>query len=183
MPNLRDPRIFISYRRDDSERVVKDIYQGLKQLEVPAYSIFFDRQSISPGDRWKERLQASLEEADQVLAVIGPIYTSITQTGQDRPRLFDPEDYVRMEIAEALAQGKTIVPVLVGGATLPQSEQLPPDMHALLDHQAIELHADSFRKDLKTLANRTGLRKWVLPWYAYVLIFLGVIVIAYFLRS
>ena len=48
--------IFISYSRADGERV-RPLVQELRRL---GYKVFFDVESISIGERWKLRLDASL---------------------------------------------------------------------------------------------------------------------------
>ena len=52
------------------------------------------------------------------LAVIGPRWLTTL-------RSLSGEDLVAAEIAEAIATGTTIVPVLVGGATMPADHELP----------------------------------------------------------
>ena len=53
-----------------------------------------------------------------MLAVIGPDWATVSDS-HGRPRLSDPGDVVRMEIATALQTGKPVIPVLVGGASMP----------------------------------------------------------------
>jgi hypothetical protein len=59
-----------------------------------------------------------------MLVVIGTHWLSITDDN-GRRRLDDSEDFVRREIEAALQSGIRVIPVLVDGATMPPSDQLP----------------------------------------------------------
>jgi hypothetical protein len=62
--------------------------------------------------------------------------------------LDDSDDWVRRELREALAAGRSIVPVLFGRALLPESSKLPLDIAAVADRQAIPVSDVSFRSDV-----------------------------------
>ena len=55
---------------------------------------------------------------------------------------------MRIELAAALAQGKQVIPVLVGGATMPTQAQLPDGLEGLGLRQAVELHDTTWRQDV-----------------------------------
>jgi formylglycine-generating enzyme required for sulfatase activity len=61
------------------------------------------------------------------------------QGDSGRRRLDDPEDFVRLEIATALARDITVIPVLVDGARIPPRNDLPENIAGLPDHQYSEL--------------------------------------------
>ena len=65
-----------------------------------------------------------------LIAVIGKGWLiSCDQEGQRR--LDNPEDFVRIEIATALKRDIRVIPVLVDGASMPRSRDLPDDLKAL----------------------------------------------------
>jgi hypothetical protein len=85
--------------------------------------------------------------------VIGPGW--LAATGPDGgQRLFEPGDYVHMELARALQRGVPVVPVLVGGATLPAVADLPEDLAGLVQRQAATLHDDTWHEDVDGMMRR-----------------------------
>jgi pterin-4a-carbinolamine dehydratase len=110
-----------------------------------------DVGSITAGQVWPERIRRALGDASLMLSVIGPRWlTAADEFG--RRRLDDPEDWVRVEILEALTTGKRILPVLVGGENqLPSPAGLPPEMRGFLQNQAIQLRDDYWDSDLAGL--------------------------------
>ena len=106
--------IFVSYRRDDAAghagRLCDDLADRFGAAEV-----FHDIDSIAPGEDFVSSIQRAISSADVVLAVIGPDWAMVSDS-QGQPRLSDPADVVRMEIATALRTGKPVIPVLAGGA-------------------------------------------------------------------
>ena len=77
-----------------------------------------------------------------MIAVIGPRWLQILQA-----RAAGGDDFVRHEIGVALARGTTVIPVLVGGATMPADEQLPPALAAFSRCQAVEVRDHHFDGD------------------------------------
>src|SRR5262249_47826704 len=67
------------------------------------------------------------------------------------PRLFESDDYVRLETARALQRDVRVVPVLVGGASVPAAADLPGDLQALAQRQAVVLHDETWHQDLDGL--------------------------------
>jgi hypothetical protein len=57
-------------------------------------------------------------KCDALLAVIGKHWVSSADS-QDRRRLDDPSDFVRIEIEAALQRNVPVIPVLVDGAAMP----------------------------------------------------------------
>jgi hypothetical protein len=70
---------------------------------------------------------------------------------QGRRRLDNPEDFVRVEIGTALKRGIRVIPVLVEGASIPQSGELPDDLKPLTRLQALNVSHDRFRGDSERL--------------------------------
>src|SRR5207248_233760 len=67
-------------------------------------SVFLDVQSIRPGARFSDDIDAAGASANVLLALIGARWLSAADEG-GRRRLDDPDDFVRREIAAALERG------------------------------------------------------------------------------
>lgn len=109
-----------------------------------------DIDKIEPGVDFTEVISKSLECCDVMLAVIGPNWQGINEA-KNTSRIKDENDWVRLEIANALNRNIRVVPVLVDGATLPASEELPDDLQPLLRRQAYEISNKRWRYDTDQL--------------------------------
>ena len=142
--------IFVSYRHDDSFANAKLLVEHLGRW-LPDAHIFIDESGIEAGAEWRATLQKELDDAQAVLVVIGPHWTTMaTQTGICR--LDDPDDVVRWEICQALASAKRVVPVLVEGASLPKESELPPPLKVLARMQYRVIGRQTFDSDTEGLA-------------------------------
>src|SRR5258708_5242048 len=142
-------RIFISYRRQDSEGYVGRLYDHLAQ-HFAHDDIFMDVDSIKPGADFVKILEDAVAGCDVLIAMIGPQWTAITDQAGNR-RLDHENDFVRIEIASALKQGKLVIPALVGQARMPTSAELPGDLAGLARRNAIELSHQRFAYDVDKL--------------------------------
>lgn len=142
-------RVFISYRRSDSKDIAARIADKLGQLRE-LDSVFLDVDSIAHGEDFPERLNQEILQADAVIAVIGPGWTG--DSGDDSPaRIQSERDFVRKEIAAALATDRRIIPCLVNGAQMPSHSELPDDIAALADKNACSVRHTTFRADFEIL--------------------------------
>jgi hypothetical protein len=143
------PAIFISYRRDDSAGYAGRLYDRLC-AHFGSAQVFMDVDGIKPGDDFVNVLAETEKSCSALLAVIGRSWLTIPSPA-GAARLFDPEDFVRREIAAALQANVRVCPVLVGGAGMPQAGQLPADLASLARAQAMVLHDTSFQRDADQL--------------------------------
>ena len=97
-------------------------------------------------------IDRNLDVSDALLAVIGTRWLAVTEQSGGR-RLDNPHDFVRVEIAKALERGIRVIPVLVGGATLPRADDLPANLQPLCQRQAVEIRDSSFHADVKGLTD------------------------------
>jgi hypothetical protein len=147
--------IFISYRRLESTGYAGRISSSLASY-FGANNIFMDVTGIGAGRRFKEVIDEALNACDAFLAIIGPQWATITNEN-GTPRLHDPDDHVRREVAAALARPDVkVIPVLVGDARMPAREQLPPDLAELRAWQAVELSERHWLEDLDQLVSDLG---------------------------
>ena len=160
-------RLFISYRRQDSAAYTGRLSDALAARYGPG-SVYLDFANIAPGEDFRSHVQDALSRCDTVLAVIGPVWLRAASRDGER-RMDDPDDFVRSELRSALALGKALVPVLVGGADVPARDQLPEDISAIADLEAIRLGDATWTRDVSLLTKRldgngrSGWTRW-LPW-------------------
>ena len=109
-----------------------------------------DLDTIRGGDNFVTVIEEKISQCDVLLAVIGERW--LTSTGENgRRRLDMTNDFVRLEIAKALERGVRVIPVLVGGATMPHQDDLPDDLRPLSFHQAMDLRDAHFHADVEQL--------------------------------
>jgi hypothetical protein len=145
-------RIFLSYRRDDSGGYAGRLYDRLSQHFGRAH-LFMDVDTIPPGLDFVETIQDAIQDAvgscDVLLAVIGRQWLTSTDH-QGQRRLDNPEDFVYLEILTALERRIPVIPVLVGGASMPRPAELPDVLQPLARRQAL-LVGDRFHPDVNRL--------------------------------
>ena len=130
-------RIFISYRRDDSRGYAGRL-QGDLSRRYSDEHVFRDVE-IPPGADFGEYITGLVNKCNVVLAIIGPGWLD-ARDREGEQRIDKPDDWVRLEIEQALARdGVEVIPVLVDGARLPPREELPESLLALRRRNAFEL--------------------------------------------
>ena len=137
---------FISYREDDA----KPWALLLRDELVDAFgegSVFLDKDGLRAGS-WREQIEEALDRCGVVLVVIGRRWLSAAETDGVR-RLDRPDDVHRQEVATALARNDvTVIPVLVDGASMPRSDELPDVIRGLTERQARSLSDRSSHREL-----------------------------------
>jgi hypothetical protein len=142
-------RFFISYRRADGSASAGRIYDHLVQGFGEA-QVFMDVDAIEPGQDFVESIHQAVGSCAALIAVIGKNWFGAQADGSRR--LDEPEDFVHLEIAAALERGIRVIPVLVDGAAMPKSTELPVALQGLARRQALTLSHPSFRSDIQKLA-------------------------------
>ncbi len=143
-------KIFISYRRLDSQYVTGSIYDRLA-TQFGSKAIFKDVDNIPPGVDYRAFLRNEITKSRVFLAVIGRNWLKRTSSGKKSP-LDDPRDFVRIEIEFALKRRIPIIPILVGGADMPSEHMLTPNVRALAYRNATLVRpAPDFHRDMDRL--------------------------------
>jgi len=158
------PGVFISYRREDSAAYAGRLFDILS-TEFGRENTFMDLDTIEGGDNFSAVIERKLSASDALVAVIGNHWLSVTEPNGGR-RLDSPSDFVSIEIGKALERGIRVIPVLVGGATLPHPSDLPTNLQALCGRQAMEVRDSHFHSDVKDLIDvlhRTLHRSSLIP--------------------
>lgn len=130
-------RIFISYRRQDTLAIAGRIFDRL-EAKFGSNGVFMDIDSIPPGVDFHGWLDDEVSQASVVLALIGAGWLNAQDEAGLR-RLDSPNDFVRIEIETALRRSIPLVPVLIGGASMPRADELPESLRPVLRRHAAEV--------------------------------------------
>lgn len=145
--------VFICYRREDSSASARLVRNAL-QTALSRECVFFDHDSIPPGEPWPSTLKDALEAAKVVVSVIGPKWL-LASDEYGRRRLDEPNDWLRQELETALTRDLLLLPVLVGGLDkLPPAEAVPEPLRPLVLHQYLVLRDASWDHDVKLVVER-----------------------------
>ena len=114
--------------------------------------VFMDVDKIEPGVDFEEAINEAVGACDVLIAIIGPDWLTVCDAG-GRRRLDAPKDYVRLEIEAALKRNVRVIPALVEGALMPDSDNLPPSLTALATRNCIQLgDGVRWRSDVERLS-------------------------------
>jgi hypothetical protein len=141
--------IFISYRREDSAPYAGRLYDRLC-ARFGADHVFMDVDDIAPGADFAAQIRAKIHSCDAMIAVIGKNWLS-ARNPEGGPRLMDLNDLVRLELAAAFQREILVIPVLVGGATMPWPQDLRGELRALAGKNAVTLQDHDFQRDVDTV--------------------------------
>lgn len=149
-------KIFISYRRTDSQLQARLLRQCVEKYVKPA-NVFMDVHSIPEGVDFANFIGSTIEQCDLMFVLIGPNWLEARgETGQRR--LDEPGDFVRNEISAGLRRsGLRVIPLLLDGATVPEAGALPADIAQLPKRNGHKVRAESFESDVDILLRRLGL--------------------------
>lgn len=145
------PSTFISYRREDSAGYAGRLHEDLEE-RIGAGQVFRDVDTLQAGQDFEAAIRQRLAQCSACVVMIGPGWLR-SQTASGQRRLDQPGDYVVMEIAAALTRPDVaVIPVLVGGATMPAADDLPESIRPLVRRQALSIRDETWNADLDRLA-------------------------------
>lgn len=133
-------------------------YRGLNRSYAPAFvdrelvrrfgpdNVFQAGRSNPTAADFPSTIMNRLAECTLLIALIDPVWI-----GADIGLLWRPTDWVRREIAWALANGLQVLPVLLDGAEMPKTNTVPPDIAELTHRQALRMRSRSADADLLRL--------------------------------
>jgi len=150
------PDTFISYRREDSAGYAGRLREALER-RVGQGRIFRDVDTLQPGQDFVRAIDERVRQCRVFLAVIGREWLDARDAAGHR-RIDQEEDHMRLEIATALGRGDLlVVPVLVEGAAMPASRDLPASIRSLAFRHAISLRDETWDTDVDRLAALIGI--------------------------
>jgi hypothetical protein len=145
--------LFVNYRADDSAWAVL-VDQELSR-RFGTDQVFRASRSIPPGADFPDWILGHLHRSSALVAVIGPTWSSVT--GRDgAPRLHEPDDWVRREIAEAFTMGIPVIPVLVDDTARLDGADLPDDIARLARCQYLRLSYRNVAYDMARLVDEVA---------------------------
>ena len=138
--------IFISYRREGGSTTARLI---CKMLESAGFRCFFDSESLSFGS-FADSIKENLRSSRNFILILSPGALDRCQS---------QDDWVRQEIALALElhrteQIKRIIPLFTNGVTGFPTD-LPVDIRAITEQNAVELNHKDFDSNFARLLERT----------------------------
>jgi hypothetical protein len=142
-------KVFISYRREDSAGSAGRVHDRL----IPEFgreALFMDVDKVRAGMNFVKMIREEVAKCDVLLAIIGPNWLN-AQDEEGNRRLDNQNDYVRIEIAAALLRDIPVIPILLDGARIPKSNQLPKDLEELEQRSGLEIRHTSFDSDIDRL--------------------------------
>ena len=142
--------IFISYRRDDSQGFAGRLADDLTEILGP--DLVFRDVEIPAGYDFTEVLNRAVAACDVLLVVIGRNWQA-PSARTAKSRLFDPVDWVRAEIESAFDQEKHVIPVLVAGANMCTTSELPESIAQLSKMQAFKMTDRRWDDDIQDLVH------------------------------
>ena len=127
--------IFISYRREDTQSIAGRIFEHLGR-HYGLESVFIDTDRILAGSDFRDQIHEMLDKCDVLIALVGPRWL-MPDSGP--VRISNKNDWVRIEIAAALAKKVPLVPLLIDGTKMPHAEDLPEDIRDFVFRAALNL--------------------------------------------
>ena len=142
-------KIFINYRKEDSPWNSVALYQELIK-HFPKGNVFKDFNTLRPGEDFVESIENALASCDVLLVLISDKWLSI-EDSKGNKRIYNADDFVRLEVATALKRNICVIPVLFDNASIPQESELPDDLKKLSRRHFIEIDKTRFEADTERL--------------------------------
>ena len=143
--------IFISYRREDTSSWARLVYLALEE-KYGRDEVFMDIDAIPAGADFVSEIERVIAESKVVVALVGR-HWAVSEDG--RKRLEDPKDFVRQEVAAALAAWRAkrthLIPVLAPRSPVPNGEELPDDLRGFERINAVKLSDDYWNASIDAL--------------------------------
>jgi TIR domain-containing protein len=146
------PRIFLSYRREDTSGHAGRLYDVLAE-RFGEENVFMDVDTIKVGADFAEAISRAVASCDALIALIGRQWLAAADAN-GRRRLDDPNDFVRLELEAALERDVPVVPARVQGASQPTADDLPTTIAPLARRQGVELDDEGWHDDVERLIER-----------------------------
>lgn len=140
----------MGYRRADTADAAGRVYDQL-EAAFGAKNLFKDVDAMPLGVEFRSFVTRVIKSSNIFLILIGPDW--LAKRKGKPPRLFDPDDLVRIEIETALSQEHVhVIPMLLSGAQMPARQELPESIAPIVNLNAAIVRQDpDFRKDMRKL--------------------------------
>ncbi len=145
-------KIFVSYRREPDQYVAGNLCRDLRR-EFGEQQVLRDKESIEGGVSWKQYVLDALDENAILLVLIGRDWTN-SRDADGKRRIDRADDPVRLEIADALRDRATIIPLLLENAQMPAASELPQDLTPIAELNALKLRDGDWEADVGKIVQR-----------------------------
>ena len=135
--NKSSIKIVISYRAVDTKLIIGRIHERLRKV-FGNENVFLDFEGIAGSADYRNSIRQALDQCNVLVAVVGPQWFGPLDHNAN-PILFNPSDWVHLEVATALAAGKQVVPVLLDNTRMPNPKELPVPMRDFAYRQGVRL--------------------------------------------
>lgn len=143
------PCTYLSYREEDAAAVAERLRDSLGAAFGRDIA-FAEDENPEGRNGSAAQLAERLGAADALLVLIGPRWLELECSGG---RCLDQEDDpVRIEIETALNQDKTVIPLLLEGARMPDEHELPASIAPLARRRALDFADATWTQDVERLA-------------------------------
>jgi hypothetical protein len=142
-------KIFVSYRRAQSEYAAGSLGRELRR-RFGVEQVFRDKEDIGGGVSWKQQVLGTIGRDSALLVLIEKNWASVTDA-QGRLRLNQRDDPMRLEVADGLRVGATVIPILLENADMPGETELPEEIRAMADLNALKLRDGDWEHDIDTI--------------------------------
>lgn len=150
--------IFVSYRQSDTAPTTDHLVDRLG-TRFGQRKVFQDVGSIPGGVNWERYIERKIADSNILLLIIGPKWLDVLNPDGIR-RLDDPADPVRVEIEVALQHHIPVIPVLVDGASMPETRSLPESIRQIAPLNAVVVRRNPhFEADFQKLVTAIRQRR------------------------
>jgi hypothetical protein len=150
---MKVQKIFISYRRAQADFVSGALARELR-ARYGDEQVFRDKEAIGGGEPWMAAIEGAIGGAGSgrcaLVVLMGPGWAGL-RNDAGRQRLLEPDDPIRLEVAAALKANAVVLPVLLGEAGMPLREELPEDIRAITNYNALQLRDSEWSGDVARL--------------------------------
>jgi uncharacterized membrane protein YeaQ/YmgE (transglycosylase-associated protein family) len=123
--------VFISYRREQSMDAARLISNALKERKLRT---FLDIDELGPG-RFDQALLTTVANTPNLVVLLTPHALDRSAEGQD---------WLRLELSQAMKTNSNIVPVMMPGFQFPEPQALPEDLRDLRNYQGVSYSSEFF---------------------------------------
>lgn len=152
-------KIFLGYRQDDVPHLVGRVFERLV-ADFGRCQVFMDIYSLTPGENFPKQIAGAISKADVFVLMIGPQWL-LTSDQKGNQKINVSTDQHRLELEQALGRNLPILPVLVDGAKMPSTDELPDQLKSLCVIQALRLSSHGWNHEVVALREAVAGR---LPW-------------------
>ena len=139
-------KIFISYRRSEAEYAAGALGRELR-AHFGEQQVFRDKEDIGAGASWKKAVLGEIDRDSALLVLIGSQWSKAANAAGER-RLDRADDPIVLEIADGIADGASVIPVLLENAVMPNETELPEKLRAMAEFNALRLRDGDWVHDV-----------------------------------